>query len=68
MKLLDIRWFTGRALIGIARIEDTYDGIKYYISAIPNPSTEKEDAQFVIDWGNTFPKDAGDILFGVHNE
>ena len=65
MKLLDIRWFTNRGLIGIARTEDEWDGIKYYITAVPNPSTPEADTQFVADWGSTFPKEAGDVLFGV---
>ena len=65
MKLLDIRWFTNRGLIGIARTEDEWEGIKYYITVVQNPSTSEADAQFVADWGSTFPKEAGDVLFGV---
>lgn len=65
MKLLDIRWFNTRGLIGIARTEDEWEGIKYYITVVPNSTTPIEDAQFVADWGSTFPKAAGDILFGV---
>ena len=67
MKLLDIRWFNGRTLVGIARTEDEWEGIKYYISAVPNPTIAIEDAQLVADWGSTFPKEAGDVLFGVNN-
>ena len=37
MKLLDIRWFTNRGLIGIARTEDKHEGIKYYITVVENP-------------------------------
>ena len=68
MKLLDICWFTNRGLIGIARTEDKWEGIKYYISVVPNSTTEEADAQFVADWGSTFPKEAGDVLFGIINE
>ena len=65
MKLLDILWFSGRTLVGIARTEDEWEGIKYYISSVDNPSTPEIDAQFVADWGSTFPKEAGNVLFGV---
>ena len=65
MKLLDIRWFNCGILIGIARTEDEWEGIRYYISAIHNTTTPIKDAQCVADWGSTFPKDAGDVLFGV---
>lgn len=71
MKILDIRWFNK---VGIVRIEDQYEGIKYYIGALgrlddPHSAddydTENEDAIHIAHWGNTFPKDAGDVLFGV---
>jgi hypothetical protein len=65
MKILDTYWSSGRSLIGIVRVEDDYDGIGYYIAAVPNPSTEVSDAQYVADWGSTFPKEAGDVLFGI---
>ncbi len=68
MKLLDIRWFNGQTLTGIARTVDEYEGIKYYIAGIEHSSTPKADAQFVADWGSTFPKDAGNALFGVIDE
>jgi hypothetical protein len=45
---------------------DEYDLIKYYISCeIENPTSEDFDAQYIADSGNTFPKNAGDVLFGV---
>ena len=47
MKLLDIRWFNGQTLIGVARTEDEWEGIKYYIRAIPNSTTPIEDAQLL---------------------
>jgi hypothetical protein len=67
MKILDVRWFN---TVGIVRVEDEYEGIKYYIKAIPledyfDFTTEEQNSQFIAAWGNTFPKDAGDVLFGV---
>ncbi len=62
MKVLDTYWFQQG---GIVRIEDEYEGIKYYIKSVELPTTEEADAQHIADWGNTFPKEAGDILFGV---
>lgn len=66
MKILDKRWFCGRTNVGIVQVEDLCEGIKYYISAITHLSTEEADARFIADWGNTFPKDVGDMLFGVN--
>jgi hypothetical protein len=64
MKILDVRWFNG---VGIVRVEDEYEGIKYYIkdTYFSKGRTEREDTQFVADCGSTFPNDAGDVLFGV---
>lgn len=67
MKILDVVWFCGTTNVGIARVLTEYEGIKYYISAF-NPSLEELDAQFIADWGSTFPKDAGDVLFGISDE
>jgi hypothetical protein len=64
VKILDVRWFCGRTNVGIVRVEDEYDGIKYYIASIEG-SIPESDKQFIADWGSTFPTDAGDILFGV---
>jgi hypothetical protein len=64
MKILDVKWFCGRTNVGIARVEDEYDGIKYYIAGIEGYD-EADDAQFIADYGSTFPKEAGDVLFGV---
>lgn len=64
MKILDVRWFCGRSNVGIVRVEDEFDGIKYYIGACKGMD-EDMDKQWIADWGSTFPQDAGDILFGV---
>ena len=64
MKILDVRWFCGRNNTGIVRVEDKYDGIKYYIAGIEG-CDEKQDMQFIANYGTPFPNDAGDVLFGV---
>lgn len=68
MKILDTRWFCGRTSVGIVRVEDEYDGIKYYIASPPGEAkghNEEEDIKFIADWGSTFPVDAGNVLFGI---
>ena len=67
VKILDVRWFNA---VGIVRVEDEYEGIKYYIGAINTHlnyggDSEEHDKKYIADWGNTFPKEAGDVLFGV---
>lgn len=64
MKILDVKWFCGRMNVGIVRVDNEWDGIKYYIGSF-DPTTEERDAEFIADWGSTFPSDVGDILFGV---
>lgn len=68
MTILDVQWFSGRALIGIVQVKDDWEGIKYYLTTVPNPSTPEADAQFIADYGSTFPWAAGNVLFGVSNE
>jgi hypothetical protein len=64
MKILGVRWFTtGSSFIGIVQVESEYDGVKYYIKHIHPHSTEERDAQIIADWGATFPKEVGDLLF-----
>jgi len=62
MKILDTYWFQGG---GIVRVEDEYEGIKYYIKSVGFQLNQDADSQHIADWGNTFPKAAGDALFGV---
>jgi hypothetical protein len=68
MKIHDVLWFCGRSNVGIVRVEDEWDGIKYYIGAPPyiehSPNSEDYDREWIADWGSTFPKEVGDILFG----
>lgn len=63
-KILDTAWFNG---CGIVRVNDPYDGIKYYIGTYDARCgyDEKKDAEHIADWGLTFPNDAGDVLFGI---
>ena len=61
MKILDAIWFNK---VGIVRVEDEYEGIKYYIKEVDGLN-EEDDIWKVADWGSTFPKNAGDVLFGV---
>jgi hypothetical protein len=63
MKILDTYWFING---GIVCVLDEYEGIKYYIRGIQSNefSTPEKDAQMIADWGSTFPKEIGDVLFG----
>ena len=66
MEILDVRWFSGTSCVGIVRVNDPYDGIKYYISSATGMD-EKIDMEHIAAWGATFPNHVGDILFGVNN-
>ena len=64
MKILGVSWFNG---CGIVRVEDRYEGIKYFIGTYDESRDYdmKADTQHIVDWGSRFPNDAGDVLFGV---
>jgi hypothetical protein len=68
MKIIDVMWFCGSSNVGIVRVEDEYDGIRYFIGSPPmaesSANTEEQDMKWIADWGSTFPKAAGDALFG----
>jgi len=64
MEILDVMWFCGRSNVGIVKVNDEFEGVKYYIGAVAG-FNEEEDIIFIADWGSTFPKSAGDVLFGV---
>jgi len=65
MKILDKTWFTNRdGCTGIVRVETDYDGIKYFIGHA-HGDDEDYDAEYVAEWGSTFPTYAGDALFGI---
>ena len=69
MNVIEVLWFCGgHGNCGIVRVLDEYDGYKYYIGAFPGEAhghNEQEDMQWIADWGSSFPKKVGDILFGV---
>lgn len=62
MEILDCRWFND---VGIVRVETDHSGIRYYIKAVVNPTTEANDARMIAEWGTSFPTAVGDMLFGV---
>jgi hypothetical protein len=64
MKVLDVKWFSGQSTVGIVRVEDPYEGIKYYIGSATGMN-EDIDKEHISAWGATFPNDIGDIMFGI---
>jgi hypothetical protein len=57
------RWFTNFAgCVGIVKVIDQYDEVKYYISAVQGLDIE-EDIEHIQKFGASFPKSAGDVLF-----
>ena len=66
MKILDVLWFSGSACIGIVKVEDEFDGIKYYINSCSGMD-EEVDKQHIADWGTTFPFDIGEQLFSKYS-
>jgi hypothetical protein len=65
MEFIDVRWFCGHTNVGIVKVNDKYEGIKYYIGAFEYGNTNEEDIQNLMDWGTTYPKEAGDCLFSL---
>lgn len=64
----DTLWYCGRSNVGIVRTEDEYEGRKYYIGSPPDCGhDELRDSEWIADWGSTFDRRAGDLLFGVEN-
>lgn len=56
-----VEWFND---VGIVLVEYEYPPFrKYFIKHVPGVN-EQQDIQLIRDWGNSFPKDAGDVLFG----
>mgnify|MGYP000061176449 CR=1 FL=1 len=62
MKILDVVWFTGTSCVGVVKVEDEYEGVKYYISSASGMN-EAVDTEHIAAWGATFPNDVGDLLF-----
>jgi hypothetical protein len=64
MKILDVMWFcSGHGNAGIVRVDTEIDGIRYYLGACKGVN-EQDDKEWIAAWGSTFPKEAGDVLFG----
>lgn len=75
MKILGVRWFCGNTNVGIVQVINdeevsTYrqTGDAYYQYFIGGVSglDEKQDMQHIADWGVSFDKAAGDVLFKVY--
>lgn len=66
-KINDWKWFTSSLSVGIVQVEDEYDGLLYYIGP-SNNNDEVRDVEWIASWGASFPKVAGDILFGVNKK
>lgn len=47
--------------IGIVRVDDQYDGIKYY-SGVYGDRNLKDSIYHISQWGNTFPMVGGEAL------
>jgi hypothetical protein len=65
VKILETYWFIGG---GIVRVQTDYEGIKYYIRGYGSHAagiSQDYDAEYIANWGSTFPKAAGDALFGM---
>jgi hypothetical protein len=64
MTVLNTYWFNGG---GIVQVKTEYDGIVYYIGTWgPLGGMDAvKDANFIADYGNSFPKNVGDALFGT---
>ena len=62
MIILDAFWFSGGGLI---KVQDEHKNIKYYIRGMPmlGNMTPQQNAEYIVEWGTTFPKAAGDALF-----
>jgi hypothetical protein len=65
--ILGVRWFSGRATIGVVRVQTEYDEIKYYIG-VGSGRDEDEDVQSIASWGTKFPTLVGNVLFGVKGD
>ncbi len=63
MKILDKFWFNGG---GIVRVMTHDHHIKYYIRGLMYMVDPDKDAEYIAQWGNTFPNDVGDVLFEVN--
>lgn len=63
----EVRWFTGRACVGVVHVVDPHDGHEYYIG-VGQGYDEQDDILYIAAFGSKFPVDAGNLLFGVSND
>jgi len=75
MKILSVRWFCGNTNVGIVQVisdeevptyRQTGDADYRYLIGGVSGLDEKQDMQHIADWGMSFDKDAGDVLFKVY--
>jgi hypothetical protein len=62
MKVLDVRWFNSNGCVGIVKVLDNYEGVRYYIG-IASGNDPIADAKYIANWGALFHKGAGDKIF-----
>lgn len=64
MKCLNHIWFcAGHGNVGILKVFDDYEGVKFLIGECSGVNKEA-DIRHIMDWGSTFPYVAGVALFG----
>jgi len=64
LKLVDIRWFSGRDTIGVVLVEDmTMHYVKAYIG-VGQGNNEQADAEHIAQWGSKIPQTMAESLFG----
>ena len=58
-----VKWFcAGHGNVGIVKVICYDFSHKYYVGHVDGVS-EAEDIKKIMDWGSSFPSDAGDVLF-----
>lgn len=63
VEFVNVHWFcAGHGNVGVVKVNDPYEGIKYYIGQCKGVDAIA-DINHIMNWGSTFPKDAGDKLF-----
>jgi len=62
MKVLGVRWFTGRDTVGVVKVETEFDGIRYYVGA-GKGLDEQSDMQYICDWGAKVSDAIGEAIF-----
>lgn len=63
-EVLDVRWFSGRDCIGVVRVYDQYEGVKYYIGVAVGLD-EETAIEHIAAWGSVFSNHIGDNLFEI---